>query len=386
MQGTTPVVHYFAREWVKMGHEVTVFHISARYPTPFYWIGKHFQHQLNSRLGMLVPVDSPKDGDYEADGVIVHHRSFRKFKPHSLYSKGQIQKALEWIAGECEKNGVPNWFVGHWDNPQLELLTVLKKRYNRPVALVFHSNDFNIEKKYGLKGLEMIKGLDVLGFRSPIGQRRFVEKYWVPKRSFIASSGVSEVFLSAGEKHQRILKQPVRNFVYVGSLIARKYPSAIMDALARVYPEGDFTMTFIGDGAERAKIEEEHRLRGYIGELRFTGRIPREDIIRYLRESDVFVMISKAEIFGLVYLEAMALGVIPIGSKDEGIDGIIRDGKNGFLCEAGNVEELIGLLDKIKKMESKQLSEMSKEAKVTAQRYSDKGVAEKYIKALAVKE
>ena len=115
-------------------------------------------------------------------------------------------------------------------------------------------------------------------------------------------------------------------------------------------------------------------------------RIPREDIIRYLRESDVFVMISKAEIFGLVYLEAMALGVIPIGSKNEGIDGIIRDGENGFLCEAGNVEELIGLLDKIKNMESEQLSEISKEAKATAQRYSDKGVAEKYIKALTFKE
>lgn len=156
-----------------------------------------------------------------------------------------------------------------------------------------------------------------------------------------------------------------------------------MEALAQVYPDGDFKMTFIGDGAERTRIEEEHRLRGCIGELRFTGRIPCEDIIRYLRESDVFVMISKAEIFGLVYLEAMALGAIPIGSRDEGIDGIIRDGENGFLCEAGNVEELIVILDNIKSMEPAQLSEMSKEAKETAQKYSDKGVAENYIKALA---
>lgn len=383
MQGATPVVHYFTREWVKMGHEVTVFHISARFPKAFYWIGKYFQHQLSSRLGMLVPIDSPKDSDYEVEGVTVHHRCFRKMKPHSLYSKGQMLKALEWIAGECEKNGVPDWFVGHWDNPQLELLTALKKRYNRPIALVFHSNDFNIETKYGPKGLEMLKGIDVIGFRSPIGQRRFVEKYGEPKRSFIASSGVSEVFLSAGEKHKRILKQPVRNFVYVGSLIARKYPSAIMEALSQVYPDGNFTMTFIGDGAERSRIEEEHRHRGCIGELRFTGRIPREDIIRYLKESDVFVMISKAEIFGLVYLEAMALGIIPIGSRNEGIDGIIQDGENGFLCSAGNVEELAEILDKIKNMKPEQLTDMSKDAKATAQKYSDEGVAEKYIKALA---
>ena len=145
-------------------------------------------------------------------------------------------------------------------------------------------------------------------------------------------------------------------------------------------------MTFIGDGAERVRIEEDHHQRGSIGELRFTGRIPREDIIRYLRESDVFVMISKAEIFGLVYLEAMALGVIPIGSRNEGIDGIIQDGENGFLCEAGNIEELTGILEKIKNMEPEQLSEMSKKAKATSKRYSDEGVAEKYIKALVDKE
>ena len=382
MQGATPVVHYFTREWVKIGHGVTVFHVSARYPKLFYWVGKHFQHQLNSRLGMLVPVDSPKDGDYVAEGVTVHHRSFRKLKPHSLYSQRQIQKAFEWIAGECEKNGVPDWFIGHWDNPQLELLTALKKRFNKPIALVFHSNDFDFEKKYGPAGLEMVKDLDAIGFRSPIGQKRFSEKYGEPKRVFIASSGVSEAFLDAGLKWTRVVKHPVRNFVFVGSLIARKYPTTIITALSRVYPDGDFSMTFIGDGAEKASIEAEYLRLGSIGTLQFTGRIPREDIIQYLKQADVFVMISKAEIFGLVYLEAMALGVIPVGSRNEGIDGIIRDGNNGFLCEAGNVEELTEVITTIKNMPTEQLTELSMKARATAIDYSDKGVAEQYIKVL----
>ena len=53
--GATPVVHYFTREWVKMGHEVTVFHLQARFPRPYYWISKMFQHQLNSKLGWYLP-------------------------------------------------------------------------------------------------------------------------------------------------------------------------------------------------------------------------------------------------------------------------------------------------------------------------------------------
>ena len=384
MQGATPVVHYFTREWVKMGHEVTVFQFVAKYPGPMYWVGKHFQHQLNTRLGMLVPVEKPKEEDYEAEGVVVHKRCLRKFKPHSRYKKDRLSHAVDIISKEIEKSGAPDWFVGHWDNPQLELLDMLKMRFGKPTCLVFHSNDFNIEAKYGEEGRRMLSNLDVIGFRSMIGQRNYEEKYGKPKRSFLASSGVSEAFLTAGNQMRKILNQPVHNFVYVGSLIERKYPAAVLQALAKVYPQGDFSLTYIGDGAERKNIEEIQQQLGCKGDVRFTGRIPREEIIQYLEQADVFVMISKAEIFGLVYLEAMALGLIPVGSRNEGIDGIIRDGENGFLCEAGNVEELVSVLEKIKEMPSERLDLMSRNAKETADEYSDEGVALKYINSLKI--
>ena len=383
MQGATPVVHYFAREWVKMGHEVTVFQFVAKYPGPMYWAGKHFQHQLNTRLGMLVPVEKPKDEDYETEGVVVHKRCLKKFKPHSRYNKARLEQALDFVSNEIEKSGAPDWFVGHWDNPQLELLDVLKKRFHKPTCLVFHSNDFNIEAKYGEEGRRMLMNLDVIGFRSMIGQRNFEAKYGKPKHSFMASSGVSEAFLLAGNQIQKVVKQPIHNFVYVGSLIERKFPSLIVGALSEAYPDGDFSMTFIGDGAEKSAIEDEYLKAGSCGELHFTGRIPREGIIQYLKQADVFVMISKAEIFGLVYLEAMALGVIPVGSKNEGIDGIIIDGENGFLCEAGNKDELAEVLKRIKELPSKELEAISIRAKETARHYSDEGVARKYIDNLS---
>ena len=45
---------------------------------------------------------------------------------------------------------------------------------------------------------------------------------------------------------------------------------------------------------------------------------------------NVWIMISKNETFGLVYLEAMARGCITIGSRNQGIDGVINHGVNGF--------------------------------------------------------
>jgi len=382
MQGATPVVHYFAREWVKMGHDVTVFHLGHKFPRPFYWISKRFQHQLNTRLGMLVPVNYPKDEDYEADGVKVFKRNIKKIKPHSRYSKKQIDYALNLIYKECEHNGVPDWFIGHWDNPQLELLCALKKEFNKPACLVLHSNKFDFERLYGEEATTMLRQMDVIGFRNIAAQRDFESKYGKPKKSFIAYSGVSEAFLNAGASTEKNFTAPVRNFVFVGSLINRKYPTEILTALSKAYPDGDFSMTYIGDGADKEKIEAEHKRLHSKGTIAFTGRIPREDIVEYLKQADVFVMISKGEIFGLVYLEAMALGVIPIGSKNEGIDGIIVDGDNGFLCEAGNVEELTRIINMIKNMPLEQISSLSNKATATAQEFSDKGVAEKYLNAL----
>ena len=70
-----------------------------------------------------------------------------------------------------------------------------------------------------------------------------------------------------------------------------------------------------------------------------TGRKPREEVILMLDRADCFIMISRDEVFGLVYLEAMARGCIVVASRGEGMTGIIEDGVNGFLCAAGDENE-----------------------------------------------
>lgn len=378
----TPVVHYFTREWARMGHSVKVFNFVPRFPRFYYFIARLFQHQLNTRLGMLVPTDWPEDQEYEADGVSVCCRGLKKSKPHSRYSKKQIKKAVQLIEDDCEKNGVPDIFVGHWDNPQLEILRALKKRFNRPVCLVLHNNRFHLEDVYGDETRMLLSEMNMIGFRNPTALKAFESQYGKPKSSFLASSGVSQAFLDAGKEVHRSFTSPLRSFVFVGSLIARKYPRAIVEALESAFPDGDYKMTFIGDGAERGAIEKDLVQKSVKGSVVFTGRIPREQIIEYLKDADVFVMISKGEIFGLVYLEAMAMGVIPIGSRNEGIDGIIRDGINGFLCGGGDVGELSSLLSKMRGLSRDELVSLARNAKETAQQFSDFNVAKRYLTAL----
>ncbi len=379
--GATPLVHYFAREWVKMGHEVVVFNFQSKFPIVYYIIGKLFQHQINSRLGMLIPTRCPVNSVSIADGVIVHKRTVKKIKPHTEFSNKNIQFIIDEINEEVKNNGIPDYFIGHWDSPCLEVLPILKHIYSRPISVVFHTNNFNLEKRFGDSIVDKLKEFDVLGFRSKVAQVDFENKYFKPKRSFICYSGVSDLFINEGVHNKKRFKGKISSFIYVGSMISRKYPDVIYESLCCVYPDGNFSIKYIGDGAEISTTKSKYS-NSNLGNVEFLGRIPRESIISHLKDADVFVMISKDEIFGLVYLEAMALGVIPIGSRNEGIDGIIIDGYNGFLCEAGNKDELSSIIERLYNMPPNEIKEISDNAKKTAVEYSDFNVASKYINSI----
>ncbi len=381
-KGTTPVVHYFTKEWLTMGHQVHVFHTESAFPRIYYLFGKLFKKTLDSRLGHLVPDQRPVEYDEIKDEVEVTHLLLKKSKPHGRFPKKQIQQAFMHICACIEKEGVPDCFVGHWDNPQLELLHALKEKYHRPTCLVYHSNEFTqLCNCYGKEVDVLVKDIDLVGFRNITSQTAYERLFGKPRHSFIAASGVSRPFIEAGKNFEKEI-ETIKRFVYVGALINRKYPSTVITALSQAYQNEPFEITYIGEGDDKKQIQQRFDELRCKGKLTFTGRIPREEVIQYLKQSEVFVMISKGEIFGLVYLEAMALGCITIAARHEGIDGIIEDGVNGFLCEAGNTNELTAILQRIRQMSPEALKKMSLKAKQTAADYSDVNVAQRYIREL----
>lgn len=376
--GATPVVHYFAREWVKQGHEVHVLYLRARYPKIFYWISKHMSKVLTSLLNQPVHEEPSGDKTFYEEGVKVSQITMRKLIPHSKYSHSVMESTFGLLKEYCLNNGIPDIFVGHWHKPQLELLNMLKIVYDTPTCIVFHNNDFKFAKLYDGDFEKLVSKIDIIGFRSRVGMKAFSEQYGEPKRCFIASSGVSDTFLKESRDYKPDFSQGVHDFIYVGILMSRKHPVEVLRALKNTYGS-NFTMTFVGDGDQKPLIESSIKQYGLSSAVNLSGRVPREEVVKYLKESQLFVMISEGEIFGLVYLEAMALGLITIGSRDEGIDGIIQDGVNGFLCEAGNQVELEKILTHIRSLPPEELCRISDNAKKTALEYSDEEVAGKYL-------
>ncbi len=101
-----------------------------------------------------------------------------------------------------------------------------------------------------------------------------------------------------------------------------------------------FTLDLIGDGDDRPRLQELARSLDIESAVCFRGSVPDNEIEASLQGAQVFVMPSKKEGFGIVYLEAMAAGLPCIGANHGGTPEVIEHGVSGFLIEYDDVDQL----------------------------------------------
>ncbi len=97
-------------------------------------------------------------------------------------------------------------------------------------------------------------------------------------------------------------------------------------------------LLLVGDGPERNNIEALCRELGTCDDVRFLGKL--EAVEEVLSVADLFIMPSEKESFGLAALEAMACEVPVISTNAGGLPELNIDGKTGFLCKVGDVEDM----------------------------------------------
>ena len=97
-------------------------------------------------------------------------------------------------------------------------------------------------------------------------------------------------------------------------------------------------LLFVGDGPERPPAENLARELNICDDIRFVGR--QEQIEEILAVSDLFILPSEYESFGLAALEAMAAGVPLISSDAGGLPEININGKTGFMSPVGDVASM----------------------------------------------
>ena len=97
-------------------------------------------------------------------------------------------------------------------------------------------------------------------------------------------------------------------------------------------------LLLVGDGPERIKMEKLCRELGTCEDIRFLGKM--EAVEEVLSVSDLFLMPSEKESFGLAALEAMSCEVPVLSSNAGGIPELNIDGETGFTCNVGDVKDM----------------------------------------------
>ena len=136
-----------------------------------------------------------------------------------------------------------------------------------------------------------------------------------------------------------------------------------------------FELTVIGDGKGRKELEKLDK------NVKFTGYLEHDKVLSKMRESDIFILPSTGETFGMVYLEAMSQGCITICTKDDGIAGIIKDGENGFLTLPIS-NEIRKILLNIKNMDDDGLKTLCYNSLRTIREYTSEKCACEYLQQI----
>lgn len=204
----------------------------------------------------------------------------------------------------------------------------LSIRYNIPYIVTLRGMKNEIDK-WDLKNIDLAKHLIAI---SPVQQRKIVK--YVDKDIHFIPHGVSNRFFVPGQKDKVTL--PLK-FVSVCRLLKLKNLDRVVYALSEI--KEDYLFHIYGDGPEKENLEYLINDLHLEDKIILKGFIKNEKLSNILADYDVFVMPSKPETFGRVYLESMASGVPVIAAKGTGIDGLITHGKEGFIIEP-SVEEL----------------------------------------------
>lgn len=235
----------------------------------------------------------------------------------------------------------------------------LHKKYGIPYIVAIRNTDINIFFKYFLHlrsfALDILKGASQIIFLTPKYYEYTFENY-VPKKLYaefikktsIVPNGVNPFWLENVHKRDAFLKNAKITFLYVGDFSKNKNIQISVQALSRFYAEGkNIEFVLVGGGGdyntEIRKLVVQHS--NWIKLVERTSSL--DELKKVYESADIFIMPSKYETFGLVYIEAMSQGLPIVYSTGQGVDGFFENGEVGFSVRAGYVDDLIQKLNLI---------------------------------------
>ena len=149
----------------------------------------------------------------------------------------------------------------------------------------------------------------------------------------------------------------------------------IFAKVRKEYP--NVRLVMVGDGPERAAVKHQAKVLGVEDDAVFVGK--KANIADYLGVSDIFLLPSELESFGLAALEAQACELPVIATRIGGIPEVVNDGESGFLSDIGDVEKMSADALKLLTNDEMRRAFGARGREISVQRYSTDVIIPQYI-------
>lgn len=224
----------------------------------------------------------------------------------------------------------------------------IHKRTGIPYTVAVRNTDVNLFFKYMIHlreiGRQIMKSAEKIVFISPSYKKIVCNKYipsdyreLILNKSLVIQNGIDDYFLNNKYYRSNFKDKSVVKLVYVGEISSNKNLDIILKACPYLMNKGyNVSLTVIGEILEN----KYNRIFNTLPFLTYKPKSSQEKILSYMREADIFVMVSFTETFGLVYPEAMSQGLPVIYTSGQGFDNYFLDGQVGYAVDCRDYKML----------------------------------------------
>jgi glycosyltransferase involved in cell wall biosynthesis len=262
-------------------------------------------------------------------------RLIREERPHILHTHtakaGALGRIAALLAGPKARPIVVHTFHGH----------VLRGYFGPLRARVFK-----------LVETLLARSTDALVAVSPQVRDDLVALGVAPKERFaVVRLGIElPTRVDGGDREaaRRLLGVPPERFVvgWVGRMTGVKRTGDVLLALRELRARGvDATLAMVGDGPDRAAVEEQAYALGIARHCLYLGY--QDDVAGWYAALDALLLPSANEGTPVVAIEALATGLPVVATRVGGVPDVVREGEDGFLVEVGDVDGLAGRLEQL---------------------------------------
>lgn len=301
------------------GHEVVVFSVDKRFRVGGHW---GISHEVADDINIY-------------DCRLFPSRLLLFLSPrllvflYSFFCLWTFRKAVK-------DNGLPDVIFSHY-LANTVILKRVKKKYGIPILAMEHWSMVMAENRPRYVDIFAKSGYilaDKIISVSNALHNRLLELYNVD--SIVINNIISPEFNDTSwREHDGF------TFISIGRIVEGKGYDTLIHAFAKSgLITSNVQLTIIGeDGGEKSKLELLVQSLGLTEYVHFVGGKTKTEIAHLLSNSDAFVLASRSETFGVVYIEAMLFGLPVIGTRCGGPEEIITN-QNGMLVNVDDINQL----------------------------------------------